>query len=66
MSRIASELRTEIGSKKASALANYIVENEKSIGERQEFDLGATKGINLVIRSDESNESWLGKRVGRV
>ena len=63
MSRIASELRTEIGSKKASALANYIVENEKSIGERQEFDLGSTERINLVIRRDESNESWFGKRV---
>ena len=66
MSRIASELRTEIGSKKASTLANHIVKNEKSIGERQEFDFGTTKRINLVIRRDESNESWFGKRVCRV
>ena len=66
MSGIASELRTEIGSEKASALSNYIVENEKSIGERQKFYFGATKGINLVIRRDESNESWFGKRVCRV
>ena len=66
MSRVASELRTEIGSKKAGALANYIVENEKSIGERQEFDFGSTKRIYLVIRRDEPYESWLGKCVCRV
>lgn len=56
---ITSELSAEIGSEEPSAFTNHIVEDEESIGERQEFDFSFTQRINLMICSDELDKSWL-------
>ena len=66
MRGIASELSAKIGSEKSSAFTNYIIQNEEAIREWQELNFYFAQRINLVIRSDELDESRLSQRVRRI